>query len=278
VFKAVMIFACGWVLWVSSVAYAVPTGLGVVLFTGLGSGSTPLDEVARDFFGGKTGEGLQNLGQEFAISFPALGQDPATLVYQVFPWDEETQAGDFVRTLSLSDELVIVGHSFGADSSLHFAKNIIPDRNIDLLVTIDDACVTCPGGTTKPSNVRHEIEFYHDPNDQDDSLLVTPFLRRLSDADQSINVTSLFNEPDHQSCLNDLGGVVIHTNISDSDCVHRMIVGAAFSLFLTDTLPDVTTFLAQSPAAIPEPSTWCLLVSGLVGLKLLGRRSSQKAS
>ena len=66
---------------------------------------------------------------------------------------------------------------------------------------------------------------------------------------------------------------MIDTNINDSDCLHRMILGAAFSLFLTDTLPDVTTLIGPTTSAIPEPSTWWLVLSGVAGLRLLGKGS-----
>ena len=248
-------------------ANALSTGLHFVFFTGVGTGSTELDDIVRASFPGKTGEGLQALGQEFK-------QDPRTLNGQVFPWDQESAAGAFAHSLPATDELVIVGHSFGGDSSLQFARTLIADRTIDLLVTIDDACVTCPGGSTKPANVRNEVEMYHDPNSQDSSL-VKPFLHRLSNADQSLDITALFNEPQNQTCLDDLGGVVTHTNISNSACVHSMVRGAAFSLLQNDTLPDVRTFLSSSAGAIPEPSMWVLLGSGTIFLWLLKKRPSR---
>jgi hypothetical protein len=115
---------------------------------------------------------------------------------------------------------------------------------------------------------------YHDPNSQD-TAVVKPFLHRLSNADQSLDVTTLFNEPQNQACLNDIGGVVTHTNISNSACVHHMIRGAAFSLLQNETLPDVRTFLSSPASGVPEPSMWVLLGSGTMVLWLLKRRSAR---
>ncbi|MEP6635115.1 MAG: PEP-CTERM sorting domain-containing protein [Acidobacteriota bacterium] len=252
------------VLVIATASHALPTGLGYVFFTGLGTGSSSLDRIANASFQGKSGEGLQSLSQEFDAMFAAQHVNG-----RVFPWDQESAAADFVRSLNRLDELVVVGHSFGGDSALEFANTLTPGRPIDLLVTLDAACVRCPGGTVKPADVLQEVELYHTPN-AGDSPLVPPFLERLSNPDQSLNVTDLFNEPNHQNCLNDIGGTVTHTSISSSACVHQMIHGAALSLFETDTLPSLSTFLSSSPSgvssAVPEPATWLLLGTGLLAL------------
>jgi hypothetical protein len=261
------------VLLIATAAYAVPTGLDYVFFTGLGTGSSPLDRIANASFQGKSGEGLQSLAQEFEATFTAQH-----VTGRVLPWDQESAAAEFVRSLNRLDELVVVGHSFGGDSALEFANTLTPGRPIDLLVTIDAACVQCPGGTVKPADVLQEVELYHTPN-AGDSPLVPPFLERLSNPDQSFNVTDLFNEPTNRSCLNDIGGTVTHTNISNSACVHQMIVGGAQSLFETGTLPSLSTFLSSTPggvsSTVPEPATWLLLVTGLaVLLRRMARRET----
>lgn len=259
------------VLVIATAAHAVPTGLDYVFFTGLGTGSSPLDRIANASFQGKSGEGLQSLAQEFNAMFAAQHVSG-----RVLPWDQESAAADFVRSLNRLDELIVVGHSFGGDSALEFANTLTPGRPIDLLVTIDAACVQCPGGTVKPADVLQEVELFHTPN-AGDNPLVPPFLERLSNPDQSFNVTDLFNEPNNRRCLNDLGGTVTHTNISNSACVHQMIVGGAQSLFETGTLPILSTFLSSSPngvsSAVPEPATWLLLGTGLA---ILVRRMVRK--
>ena len=261
------------ILVIGTAAHAVPTGLDYVFFTGLGTGSSALDRIANASFQGKSGEGLQSLAQEFDATFAAQHASG-----RVFPWDQESAAADFVRSLNRLDELVVVGHSFGGDSALEFANTLTPGRPINLLVTLDAACVLCPGGTIKPANVLQEVELYHTPN-AGDSPLVPPFLERLSNPDQSFNLTDLFNEPNNQSCLNDIGGTVTHTTISNSACVHRMIGSAALSLFQTGTLPSLSTFLSSSPSelssAIPEPATWLLLGTGLAALlRRIARRET----
>jgi hypothetical protein len=244
-------------------AYALPTGIDYIFFTGLGTGSTFADQIARDVLG-KSGTGLQTLSQEFQTDFAAQHVQGG-----VFAWDQESAAAQLAGTFKATDELVVVGHSFGGDSALQFTRSVIPGRSVDLLVTIDNACILCPGGTTKPMNVEHEIEITHTPN-QGDFFLVKPFLHGLSDPDQRVNVTDAF--AGNPKCLSDVGGLVTHTNISNSACVHDMILGATSSLYSSGTLPSVTAFL-PNPAdpAMPEPSTWLLLLSGMLVLALFKR-------
>src|SRR5688500_8287512 len=118
------------VLVIGTAAHAVPTGLDYVFFTGLGTGSSPLDRIANASFEGKSGEGLRSLAQEFDTAFTAQQVNG-----RVLPWDQESEAADFVRSLSRLDELVVVGHSFGGDSALEFANTLTPGRPIDFLVT-----------------------------------------------------------------------------------------------------------------------------------------------
>ncbi len=255
--QSLLLAVCAWVA-LAAVANATPTGLDYVFFTGLGTGSTLLDRIANASFQGKSGEGLQTLKQEFDTDFASQH-----VMGRGFSWDKQADAGAFVGTLNRTDALVIVGHSFGGDSALQFAKEFIPSRNIDLLATIDAACVSCPGGTIKPTNVLHEVEFYHTPNSGDGSLV--PFLERLNNPDQSINVTTLFNQDNNHGCLVDVGGTVTHTNISNSACVHQIIRGESLSLFQNNGLRDVTTFLS-SPEPVPEPSSYILFGSGVLAL------------
>jgi hypothetical protein len=91
------------VLVIGTAAHAVPTGLDYVFFTGLGTGSSPLDRIANASFEGKSGEGLQSLAQEFDATFAAQHVNG-----RVFPWDQESRAAEFVRPLNRLDELVVV--------------------------------------------------------------------------------------------------------------------------------------------------------------------------
>src|SRR6476660_8353295 len=96
------------VLVIGTAAHAVPTGLDYVFFTGLGTGSSALDRLANASFQGKSGEGLQSLAQEFDATFAAQHVSGRRS-----PWDHESAAADFARSLNRLAELRAGVHSFG---------------------------------------------------------------------------------------------------------------------------------------------------------------------
>ncbi len=78
-----------------------------------------------------------------------------------FSWDEKDKIIDEIKKHSPEQPVILVGHSFGADSAVEIANNLNSlqngFRNIDLLVSIDSVGIN---HSIIPMNVRKNLNFF----------------------------------------------------------------------------------------------------------------------
>ena len=109
------------IVWVISLALCLPASaeIVVVLFTGFNAstnGDTGMDEL--NLFLGNTDFGSSSYSGE------------------VFQFFEQQQAFDFIESFDDIDCLVLIGHSFGADSVVELATNFLLPAGIDVDLTV----------------------------------------------------------------------------------------------------------------------------------------------
>jgi len=104
-----------------------------------------------------------------------------------FSWDEKDKIVDEIKKHSPEQPVILVGHSFGADSAVEIANNLNTlqngFRNIDLLVSIDSVGLN---HSIIPMNVKRNLNFFGEG--------VIPFLHGDPTVARNTDYTEVVNE------------------------------------------------------------------------------------
>ena len=125
-------------------------------------------------FGISNGDGIKDMSD----NFPGAKR---------FSWDEKERIVDEIKKHSPEQPVILVGHSFGADSAVEIANNLntIQNgfRNIDLLVSIDSVGLN---HSIIPMNVKRNLNFFGEG--------VIPFLHGDPTVARNTDYTEVVNE------------------------------------------------------------------------------------
>jgi hypothetical protein len=171
----------------------VPSSAGitqVVLFTGFGAGPGP------------------NTGMDLLNSRLATAGIPDYLG-RVFQWNEHDAAFGWVEQyVDSRTTLVLIGHSFGGNSTLQLAGDYISPVTVDMTVQIDPVKNFISGSNDKlPPNVEVGFNYY-----QISTSFFEPQGEDVVVGATNINVEVLFNDTS-----------ITHTSIDDDHRLHARI-------------------------------------------------------
>ena len=125
-------------------------------------------------FGISNGDGIKDMSD----NFPGAKR---------FSWNEKDKIVDEIKKHSPEQPVILVGHSFGADSAMEIANNLntIQNgfRNIDLLVSIDSVGLN---HSIIPMNVKRNLNFFGEG--------VIPFLHGDPTVARNTDYTEVVNE------------------------------------------------------------------------------------
>lgn len=240
-------------------------------------------------FGASPGAGMDilNTGLSLAGIPDYLGQ--------VFQWTEQQEAFDWIQQWeSERSTLVIIGHSFGGNSALQLANDFLkPNQmDVDLTIQVDSVANFGSGGNDLlPTNVDVGFNYYQlstgffEPQGEDIVQGASNFNTEVLFNDTSITHTSIDNDPRLHALISQ--NIVDNLNQQTADFDNDGdIDGSDFILWQRGESPDPlsttdletweqtfgqTENLAASQV-VPEPCSFTLLLSALLGLVAVARR------
>ncbi|QDS97543.1 hypothetical protein [Adhaeretor mobilis] len=177
----------------------LPWLLGVAPFVAYSQAAAGTTQVAlfTGFLAGANA-GMDNLNATLAAS------NIPNYDGMVFDWDRKEEAFDWINMATAGrSTLVIVGHSFGGNSTLQLANNFLKDVGIDVDLTIQvDSVENFHGGWNNllPSNVDVGHNYYQnstgffEPQGEDFVQRATNVNAEVLFSDTSITHTSLDND------------------------------------------------------------------------------------
>ena len=176
------------------------------------------------------------LASNFANDFPSQ-----TYSGQVFGYNQQSEALNFINSHNQVDELFLVGHSWGGNALVQLATNLLLPAGItvDATFQIDsvDIFLGGLGDNLLPPNVTQGFNFYQ---------IATGFLEPEGERDVTgalnINAELFFNDP-----------TISHTSIDNDTRLHELYYANMRTIVLNRTSLVTTT-------PIPEPMSLPLLV------------------
>ena len=201
----------------------------------------------------------------------------------VFDWNQKQEAYDWIEQEGDRSTLVLIGHSFGANSALQLANNFLKPVGIDVDLTIQvDSVENFDGGWNDqlPTNVDVGINYFQisgggfgDFQGEMNVQGATNINAEVLFNDNSITHTSLDNDPRLHDEIEQ--NILDNLNQENADFDGNGYVdGADFLLWQRDPtvglLADWETnygtvvLLSAASAAVPEPSSMALLSLGAI--------------
>ena len=164
----------------------------IALFLGLGA--TP-----------NTNQGMDNLNSTLSSVVGIPNYDG-----MVFAWNQKQAAFDWIQQASDRTTLIVIGHSFGGNSTLQLANNFLKPAGVDVDLTVQiDPVENFDGGWNNqlPTNVDVGINYYQ--------------IAGGGDVQGEVNVQGATNF-NAEVLLNDTS--ITHFTIDDNTSLHDLIV------------------------------------------------------
>jgi len=199
----------------------------IALFLGLGA--TP-----------NTNQGMDNLNSTLSVAgIPNYDG-------MVFAWNQKQAAFDWIQQASDRTTLIVIGHSFGGNSTLQLANNFLLPAGVDVDLTVQiDSVENFDGGWNNqlPANVDVGISYYQ--------------IAAGGDVQGEVNVQGATNI-NAEVVLNDTS--ITHFTIDDNTSLHDLIVQHVLDNLNQDTadfdgsgLVDGDDFLLWQRGGSPDP-------------------------
>jgi hypothetical protein len=200
----------------------------------------------------------------------------------VFRWGEKQEAFDWIQQQNDLSTLVLIGHSFGANSALQLSNNFLLGEGIEVDLTVQiDSVENFDGGWNDqlPTNVEVGFNYYQKGG--------FPQGERDVQGATNIDAEELFNDPsithtslDDDSRLHDLIAqhILDNLNLENADFDgNGYIDGNDFLLWQRGGSPNPLSaadlnlwetqygmaFPLSAVAAVPEPATGLILLIGM---------------
>lgn len=215
------------IVWTISLTFCLSASaeIVVVLFTGFNASTN-----------GDTGMDELNLLLE-NTDFDGLNYSG-----DVFQFFEQQQAFDYIAGFDNIDCLVLIGHSFGADSAVELATDFLLPSGIEVDLTVQFDSVGI-GDDVLPVNVLHGVNYYQnstglfEPEGETNVTAANPNLTTV----ENYYVESLYGVAD---------GVILHTDIDNA----RFNYSPAQYKAIFGNQPDLHERIAAEIAAKIEPA------------------------
>ncbi len=217
---------------------------------------------------------------------------------RVFQWTEQQEAFDWIQQWeSERSTLVIIGHSFGGNSALQLANDFLKPNQVDVDLTIQvDSVANFGSGWNDllPTNVDVGFNYYQistgffEPQGEDVVQGATNFNTEVLFNDTSITHISIDSDPRLHALISQ--NIVDNLNQRTADFNDDGDVdGSDFILWQRGESPnplsstDLTTWeqafgQTESLSAshvVPEPCSFALMLSALLGLAAVARRQDR---
>jgi len=234
-------------------------------------------------FGSSPGSGTGMNELDDTLAAPASGIPG--YAGMVFEWGDKQEAFDWIEQQSDRTTLVLIGHSFGANSALQLANNFLIPAGIDVDLTVQiDSVENFDGGWNDqlPTNVDVGFNYYQKggfPQGERNVVGATNIDAEIEFNDTGITHTSIDNDDRLHEAI--VQHILDNLNQEDADYDGSGFVDgedfllwqrggspnplSAAELSLWETQYGTASPISSSATAIPEPTTLVLLL-GLGGV------------